>query len=69
MLEHYGQEWQDAIVPELGGVSLGKLVQRPSAIYSKFISSLIGGYDSNVEPKATITAVSHNTGRWTARQT
>jgi phosphoribosylformylglycinamidine cyclo-ligase len=62
MLEHYGKEWQDVVVPELGKLSLGKLVQRPSAIYSKFVSSLIGGYDIDVEPKAAITAVSHITG-------
>ncbi len=62
MLEHYGPEWQHVVVPSLGEVSLGKLVQRPSTIYSKFVSSLTGGYDIDVEPKASITAVSHITG-------
>lgn len=62
LLEHYGKEWHDVVVPELGRLSLGKLVQRPSAIYSKFVSTLIGGYDIDVEPKANITAVAHITG-------
>ena len=62
MLEHYGTDWQHQIVPELGKLSLGKLVQRPSIIYSKFVTSLIGGFDIQQEPKAPISGVSHITG-------
>jgi phosphoribosylformylglycinamidine cyclo-ligase len=62
MLEHYGPEWHNVVVPALGEVSLGKLVQRPSTIYSKFVSSLTGGYNIDNEPKAAISAVSHITG-------
>lgn len=62
MLEHYGPEWQHIVVPALGELSLGKLVQRPSTIYSKFVSSLTGGYDIEKEPRAHVSAVAHITG-------
>jgi phosphoribosylformylglycinamidine cyclo-ligase len=62
MLEHYGPEWHDVVVEELGQLSLGRLVQRPSIIYSRFISELTGGYDIDKEPKAKVTGVSHITG-------
>lgn len=62
MLEHYGSHWQDEVVKELGEVSLGKLVQKPSIIYSRFVSELTGGYDIDKEPRATVTGVAHITG-------
>jgi phosphoribosylformylglycinamidine cyclo-ligase len=62
MLEHYGPHWQDEVVKELGELSLGKLVQKPSIIYSRFISELTGGYDIDKESKATVTGVAHITG-------
>lgn len=62
MLEHYGPEWQHVVVSELGELSLGKLVQRPSIIYSRFITDLTGGFDIDREPKAKVTGVSHITG-------
>ena len=62
MIEHYGPKWQGVVVAELGKVSLGKLVQRPSIIYSRFVSELTGGYDIDKEPKAKITGVAHITG-------
>jgi phosphoribosylformylglycinamidine cyclo-ligase len=62
MLEHYGPKWQDVVVEELGQLSLGRLVQRPSIIYSRFVSELTGGYDIDKEPKANITGVAHITG-------
>ena len=45
MLEKYGPLWHDVIVTELGSVSLGRLVQQPSIIYSRFVSELTGGFD------------------------
>ena len=62
MLEHYGPEWQDVVVSELGELSLGRLVQKPSIIYSRFVSELTGGYDIDKEPKAKVTGVAHITG-------
>lgn len=62
MLEHYGPKWQDVVVEELGKLSLGKLVQRPSIIYSRFVSELTGGYDIDKEAKANVTGVAHITG-------
>jgi phosphoribosylformylglycinamidine cyclo-ligase len=62
MLEHYGPEWHNVVVRELGSLSLGKLVQRPSIIYSKFISELTGGYDIEKASKAKISGVAHITG-------
>ena len=62
MLEEYGPEWQDEVPEWLGSLSLGQLVQKPSIIYSKFISSLTGGFDINQIPKADISGVAHITG-------
>jgi phosphoribosylformylglycinamidine cyclo-ligase len=62
MLENYGSNWHEQHERSLGTVSLGKLVQRPSTIYSKFVSELTGGYDIRKEPKAEITGVAHITG-------
>lgn len=62
MLEHYGLNWQHIIVNKLGELTLGKLVQRPSTIYSRFVSELTGGYDIEKEPKAEVTGVAHITG-------
>jgi phosphoribosylformylglycinamidine cyclo-ligase len=62
MLEHYGPEWHHTVVKELGNLSLGRLIQAPSIIYSRFISSLTGGFDIAKEPKARITGVAHITG-------
>jgi phosphoribosylformylglycinamidine cyclo-ligase len=62
MLEHFGTEWQHVVVKDLGRASLGQLVQMPSIIYSKLISSLTGGYDIDREPKAKVTGVAHITG-------
>jgi phosphoribosylformylglycinamidine cyclo-ligase len=60
--EHYGPEWHNVMVRELGSLSLGKLVQRPSIIFSKFVSELTGGYDIDKDPKAKISGVAHITG-------
>lgn len=62
MLERYGPRWQDVVVGELGEVSLGKLVQKPSIIYSRFVSDLTGGYDIDKKPKAKVSGVAHITG-------
>lgn len=62
MLEHYGPQWQDVVVKELGELSLGRLVQKPSIIYSRFVSDLTGGYDIDKEPKAILSGVAHITG-------
>ena len=62
MLENYGPDWHHTVVTELGQLSLGELVQRPSIIYSRFVSELTGGYDIDKEPIAKITGVAHITG-------
>jgi len=62
MLENYGPQWQDAVALQLGDVSLGKLVQRPSTIYASFVSELTGGFDIDKEPRASISGVAHITG-------
>ena len=62
MLQEYGPQWHNTIVKELGSVSLGRLVQKPSIIYSKFVSDLTGGFDIEKNPKANITGVAHITG-------
>jgi phosphoribosylformylglycinamidine cyclo-ligase len=62
MLEHYGPEWQHITVETLGDLSLGRLVQRPSIIYSSFVSELTGGFDIEKEPKAKISGIAHITG-------
>jgi phosphoribosylformylglycinamidine cyclo-ligase len=62
MLEHYGNDWHNKVVRELGDISLGRLVQRPSIIYSGFMSELTGGHDIDKEPLAKVTGVAHITG-------
>ncbi len=62
MLETYGPNWQRVTATHIGNVSLGRLVQTPSIIYSRFISELTGGYDIDKEPKAKVTGVAHITG-------
>lgn len=62
MSEHYGPEWQHEVVLALGELSLGRLVQKPSIIYSGFVSELTGGFDIEKEPKAQVTGVAHITG-------
>jgi phosphoribosylformylglycinamidine cyclo-ligase len=62
MAEQYGPEWHNTLVKSLGNLTLGKLVQRPSIIYSKLITELTGGFDINKEPLADITGVAHITG-------
>lgn len=62
MLEHYGDNWHRQVERSLGDVSLGKIVNRPSIIYSGFVTKLTGGFDIDKEPKAKITGVAHITG-------
>ncbi|MFZ3009456.1 MAG: AIR synthase-related protein [Candidatus Microsaccharimonas sp.] len=62
MLEKYGDDWHNKIVPYLGDAALGTLVQAPSIIFSGFISELTGGYDITKEPLAKVTGVAHITG-------
>ncbi|HUA12948.1 MAG TPA: AIR synthase-related protein [Candidatus Sulfotelmatobacter sp.] len=62
MLEHYGDNWQHQVVEDLGSLSLGRLVETPSTIYSRFVTSLTGGFDINREPKAEVSGVAHITG-------
>lgn len=62
MLERYGPDWQNVVVDELGELSLGRLVQQPSVIYTKFITALTGGYDPDKAPLAAIAGVAHITG-------
>ena len=62
MLAEYGPQWHDTVVEQLGSLSLGRLVQKPSIIYSRFVSELTGGFDIDKEPKAKVTGVAHITG-------
>lgn len=62
LLERYGPDWHQETVEHLGKLTLGQLVQRPSIIYSKFVTSLTGGFDSNKEALAKVTGVAHITG-------
>lgn len=62
MLEKYGPDWHNEVINELGNKTLGKQVQRPSAIFSGFVTDLTGGYDLAREPKATVHGVAHITG-------
>lgn len=62
MLEKYGDDWQSKIDRSLGDVTLGKLVQAPSIIYSGFMSELTGGYDITKRPLAAVSGVAHITG-------
>lgn len=60
--QEYGRRWHEQVVPKLGELSLGRLVQQPSTIYSRFVSELTGGYDIDKKPKAKVTGVAHITG-------
>lgn len=62
MLEEYGPSWHNVVVERLDTDPLGRLVQKPSIIYSKFVSELTGGFDIDKDPKAKITGVAHITG-------
>lgn len=62
LLERYGENWHELVIRRFGAVSMGRLVQRPSTIYSRLIMELTGGFDTNKEPKAKITGVAHITG-------
>lgn len=62
MRKEYGKNWHETVESSLGSVSLGRLVQAPSTIYSKFVSGLTGGFDINKEPGAVVTGVAHITG-------
>lgn len=62
MLAEYGDHWQQLVIPKLGDVTLGQLVQRPSAIYSRLVTGLTGGYDIDTPPQAEIGGVAHITG-------
>lgn len=62
MRQEYGRRWHDQVEPALGSVSLGRLVQRPSTIYSGFVAGLTGGFDIERKPKAKVTGIAHITG-------
>ena len=62
MRNEYGRRWHNEVVSELGELSLGQLVQKPSIIYSRLISELTGGFDIEKEPRANVTGVAHITG-------
>lgn len=62
LLAEYGPQWQDTVVDELGDEPLGRLVQKPSIIYSRFVTELTGGYDLDKKQKAKLTGVAHITG-------
>ncbi len=56
----YGSKWHAE--QDYSGNTLGKVVGRPSIIYSKLVTALTGGFDINRDPKANITGVAHITG-------
>ncbi len=58
----FGDNWHKQIVGHLGSASLGRLVLEPSTIFTRFITSLTGGYDLKREPIADISAIAHITG-------
>ena len=62
MLEHYGSNWQHQTEQSLGNIVLGKMVQAPSTIYSRFVTSLTGGFDTEKPAKANVRGVAHITG-------
>lgn len=62
MLERYGDDWHNKILANLGALTLGQLVQRPSMIFSGFVSELTGGYDIDKVPLAKVSGVAHITG-------
>jgi phosphoribosylformylglycinamidine cyclo-ligase len=62
MANEFGKYWHESTIKELGNVSLGKLVQKPSIIYSRLITDLTGGFDINRNPKAVVHGAAHITG-------
>jgi phosphoribosylformylglycinamidine cyclo-ligase len=62
MLEHYGPAWHVQTEPSLGHVALGRLMQTPATIYAGLMRDIHGGFDTDVEPMAKITAAAHITG-------
>lgn len=62
MMGEYGPEWHNQTVHELGDITLGELVLKPSTIYCKAVTSMHGGRDPDRQPLARISAVSHITG-------
>lgn len=62
LLDTYGKNWHNTVVEELGSVSLGKLVQKPSTIYTRFVTELTGGFDITKDAKAHVSGVAHITG-------
>ncbi len=62
MLEHYGPNWHNELIPELGTLALGHLVKVPSTIFTRMVNELTGGYDITREPAAKITGIAHITG-------
>ena len=61
MEQHYGTRWHEQTEPTLGNELLGKIMQRPSAIYAGLTRVLNGGVLQE-EPAAEITGVAHITG-------
>jgi phosphoribosylformylglycinamidine cyclo-ligase len=59
--EHLGDNWHDEQIGN-GNKTLGKYVQEPSIIYSKFINMLTGGFDLNNPAMAQINGIAHITG-------
>jgi phosphoribosylformylglycinamidine cyclo-ligase len=62
MLDEHGPSWHSKVIGSLGKSTLGQLVQAPSTIYSKFVTSLTGGYDPQRQPLAVVSGVAHITG-------
>lgn len=62
MLQHYGDDWHNTVVPELGSATLGRQVAQPSIIYTPLITELTGGYDIRQTPRARVTGAAHITG-------
>ncbi len=62
LLESFGPNWHEKIFRAAGAITLGKLVLKPSIIYTKLINELTGGYDIDKEPKAVIHGIAHITG-------
>lgn len=62
MSAEYGPHWHDVVVSHLGDLSLGRMVQKPSIIYSGLVSDIHGGYDKSKSPRGHVTGVAHITG-------
>lgn len=62
MATEYGPEWHNVVVPHLGDLSLGRIVQKPSIIYSGLVSDICGGFDMDKKAKGQVTGVAHITG-------